>query len=268
MSRGSPVLGRPSPAAAGAAALRPDGSAAEAAYRADGGDCEWCALRAASVAGVRHRLAGEPAQDTFSWARRGDALAVAVADGVGSMPGSGATASRSAVAATRAALAGGGTTEAQVRAAVTAANDAAAGGEGASTLVVAVVGASGQAGLARVGDSTAFVVSDHGMVWREVFATVAGDDELVATVTAALPAGEVAPELVAVTLAPGDVLVLATDGIADPWRDGPATVAPTLSEAIAGRPDPLELAELADFSRQGCHDARPVSSARFARPRL
>jgi serine/threonine protein phosphatase PrpC len=251
------VLGRPSPAAAGAAALRPDGSAAEAAYRADGGDCEWCALRAASVAGVRHRLAGEPGQDTFSWARREDVLAVAVADGLGSVPGSGATALRSAVAATGAALTGGGTTAAQVRAAVTAANDA-AGGEGATTLVVAVVGASGQACLARVGDSTAFVISDQGGAWREVFATVAGDDELVATVTAALPAGDVAPELAAVSLGPGDVLVLATDGIADPWRDGPATVAPTLSEAIAGRPDPLELAELADFSRQGCHDDRTI----------
>lgn len=251
------MLGRPSPAAAGAAALRPDGTAAEAAYRADGGDCEWCAVRAASVAGVRHRLAGQPGQDTFAWTRRGEELAVAVADGLGSVPGSGPTAARSAVAATAAALATAGTREAQVRAGVSAANDAARGG-GATTVVVAVLAAAGHACLARVGDSTAFVLNDGGTGWREVFATPAGDDELVATVTAALPADEVSAEVAAVTLGPADVLVLVTDGIADPWRDGPSTVAPSLSEAIAGRPDPLELAQLADFSRQGCHDDRTV----------
>jgi hypothetical protein len=52
--------------------------------------------------------------------------------------------------------------------------------------------------------------------------------------------------------------VLATDGIADPWRDGPATVAPVLAAALAHPPPALELAQLSDFSRQGCHDDRTM----------
>ena len=55
-----------------------------------------------------------------------------------------------------------------------------------------------------------------------------------------------------------DVLLLATDGVADPWRDGPTTVAPVLAAALAQPPAPLELAHLANFSRQGCHDDRTM----------
>ena len=94
LNAGPPVLGRPSPAAAGPAALRGGGQAPEAAYRADGGDGDWCALRAASVAGVRHRLSGEAGQDSFAWIATEDCLAVAVADGLGSVPGSAGAASR------------------------------------------------------------------------------------------------------------------------------------------------------------------------------
>jgi serine/threonine protein phosphatase PrpC len=61
-----------------------------------------------------------------------------------------------------------------------------------------------------------------------------------------------------VQLEPDDVLVLASDGIADPWRDGPATVAPAFTELVASRPSPLALARLADFSRHGCHDDRTI----------
>ena len=95
--------------------------------------------------------------------------------------------------------------------------------------------------------------------WRELFA--APDDDAIATATAALPADEPEPELApGRDLAAGDVLVLVTDGVADPWRDGPTTVAPALAGAPwPGGPDPLELAQLADFSRQGCHDDRTMS---------
>lgn len=256
MSSGSPVLGRPSPAATNAAALRDQGGATDAAFRADGGDCEWCALRAVSIAGIRHRLSAQPGQDSFAWARVGDWLAVAVADGLGGVPGSAGAAWRAASSSVAAITAATGSSSARVTAGLEAANQAAAGG-GATTVVLAVVERGGQARLARVGDSTAFVVGDGGGPGQELFSGPA-DDDGVATVTAALPAGDPQPELAMVALGRGEVLVLVTDGVADPWRDGPATVAPALAGALAGRPGPLELAQLLDFSRQGCHDDRTM----------
>ena len=135
-----------------------------------------------------------------------------------------------------------------------AANRAAAGG-GATTLVLAVLDRSGRVSLGRVGDSSAFLIGP-GAVWSELFAPP--EDDSVGTETAALPSQEPDPEVACAMVGPGDVLVLATDGVADPWRDGPETVAPSLAEAIAGRPRALELARLADFSRQGCHDDRTI----------
>jgi len=84
------------------------------------------------------------------------------------------------------------------------------------------------------------------------------DDDGIATATAALPADDPQPERATADLGAGEVLVLLTDGVADPWRDGPATVAPALASALAGRPDPLDLARLVDFSRLGCHDDRTL----------
>jgi serine/threonine protein phosphatase PrpC len=253
--RRPPVLGRPSPAAAAAAVLRARGDAPYAAYRVDGGDGEWCAIRVASIAGVRHRLAGLPVQDSFAWAADGQALAVAVADGLGGVPGSDTTAGRAAWAAVEAAAGDVGPLSGRVVAAVAAANRAARGG-GATTLVIAVLDRHGAVALARVGDSSAFVVGADDASWQELFAPPAGD--AIGSTTAALPADDVQPEATTLTLEDGRVLVLATDGIADPWRDGPSTVAPVLAAALAHPPAPLDLAQLADFSRQGCHDDRTL----------
>jgi serine/threonine protein phosphatase PrpC len=144
----------------------------------------------------------------------------------------------------------------QVATAFGVANEAAGGG-GATTLVLAVLDPSGDLLVARVGDSTAFVVDQDGESWRELFA-VPSDQDAVTTTTAALPAADAVPELKEGTLHSGQVLVLATDGVADPWRDGPETVAPFLAGALARRPGPADLAQLADFSRQGCHDDRTL----------
>jgi hypothetical protein len=73
-----------------------------------------------------------------------------------------------------------------------------------------------------------------------------------------LPAAVAQPEEAAITLDHNGILVLATDGISDPWRDGPTTVAPALAGALAVPLAPLELAQLVDFSRQGCHDDRTL----------
>jgi hypothetical protein len=148
---------------------------------------------------------------------------------------------------------------------IRAANEAAAGG-GATTLVLAVLAEDGTVDAARVGDSTAFFVTDGGANWRELFEHPAGADDQVGTETDALPSGALAWESARVCLQPADVLVLVTDGVADPWRDGPSTVAPALARALAGHPGPLELARLVDFSRQGCHDDRTLVSLWMREP--
>lgn len=250
-------------------------------------------MRVASLAGVRHRLAGTPGDDAYAWTCTNRALVLAVADGVGSVPGSGPAARRAVDAACSAAAASlerravtgvvpagsemdgagtgdhpGGTvtpdTDAVGRSdedlasacgeAVAAARAAVAGGSGATTLVVAAVGDDGRCRLVRVGDSSALLLS--GPDWEELFAGPEADRST--TATAALPAGEPAVESAGATLAVGDALVLVTDGIGDPIRDGPETVAPGLAAAMAVPPSPLALAWVADFSRQGCHDDRTV----------
>jgi hypothetical protein len=119
------------------------------------------------------------------------------------------------------------------------------------------VGEDGCVHTGRVGDSTVFVVGEGGRSWVEVF-NGHGDDGSVGTETDALPSEGPQWEVASFRLARSEVLVLATDGLADPWRDGPRTVAPALAEALAGHPSALELARLADFSRQGCHDDRTL----------
>ncbi len=206
-------------------------------------------VRAASLAGIRHRLAGSGPEDAYAWAVDGDTLTVSVADGVSNRSGSAAVA---AAAATSAATAAAPSPEQAIGAANEAARSA---GEGATTLVVAVLHGSGTVRLARVGDSSAFVLSD--LEWREVWPPGA-DGGTIRTATTALPAAHPLIEEAEVRVGPGDALVLVTDGVADPVRDGPTTVAPGLAEGLATRPEPLDLARLIDFSRQGVHDDRTL----------
>ena len=290
---GFPGFGRPSATTGAPALARPAASAATAAYRAEGGDLAWCAVRATSVVGARHRLAGRAVEDTFAWAVTDDAVVLAVADGVGSLEGSGWMAEVAAVAACGAAVdaligSGRGDSAAAVAAALSAANSVAgdlalSGNGGATTLVVAVVGIDGQASLGRVGDSDARVLRDGD--WTAVFGVAAGcrgtgadagagvgvgagagvgvgaggpEDDLVGTATDAIPALVPLVEGAQTDLRSGDAIVLLTDGVSRPLDDGPTTVAVSLGRALARPVAPLELAALADFSRQGCHDDRTM----------
>lgn len=250
-----PVFGRPSLASAQEPRLEPRGSAATAGFRAAGGATGWCTLRAATVNGVRHRLAGDPAEDSFAWAVGDSRIAVAVTDGLGAIDGSARAASAAALAAVDAAINAQG--EDVTDAAIQAANRIVGDG-GATTIVVAVAQRDGRVDLARVGDSTAFVVHPDGAKWSELFDIAEGDVGTVAVTTAAIPAVQPDIELAATRLELDHVLVLASDGIADPWRDGPTTVAPALAELVLAHPSPLGLAGAADFSRQGCHDDRTI----------
>ncbi|MBO0729739.1 MAG: protein phosphatase 2C domain-containing protein, partial [Acidimicrobiaceae bacterium] len=162
------------------------------------------------------------------------------------------------------ALAGLGGGANAVDTAVGAANEAArAAAEmeaGATTLAVAAISAGGEAVAGRVGDSDARVLRCG--AWEAVFDSEPdASDPIVATVTDALPADAPQVDAASVTLAGGDVLVLLTDGLAQPLDDGPTTVAPTLAAALSTPVGPLALAGLIDFSRQGCHDDRTIVAA-------
>jgi hypothetical protein len=249
------------------------------------------------VAGTSHLIAGRRCEDSWAWARSGDSgIVVAVADGVGTAGRGGEGADIAAEVASRwLALAersgeerGGkasgepdgeaqeepgeksgeeGNGEAACRAAITAANRelAAYGGMAAAelstTLVVATLDSSGKAALARVGDSTAMLLGKDG-AWRELFGGAgAGTEDPLLGLTAALPA-EPSPcaESDSVDLTSTVALVLMTDGLAEPLRDGPGTVAPAFAElarrASKGNVSPLGLAEALNFSRRGAHDDR------------
>jgi serine/threonine protein phosphatase PrpC len=250
----SPVLGRHSVAAAAEPLLREAGEAADSCYRIEGASSARFALRAVSVTGVRHRLAGQAGEDSFAWSVSRSHLAVAVSDGLGGVSGSEVAARRAARAGADAAARAGA-----VGPGMEAANEAAAGG-GATTLVLALLAEDGTMDAARVGDSTAFLVTEGGQRWTELFEHAGGADDQVGTETDALPSTALDCESARICMQPSDVLVLVTDGVADPWRDGPSTVAPALARALAGHPGPLELARLVDFSRQGCHDDRTLVS--------
>ncbi|HET6963887.1 MAG TPA: protein phosphatase 2C domain-containing protein, partial [Acidimicrobiales bacterium] len=197
------------------------------------------------------------------WAHGDGILLMAVADGVGSVAGSSGAAERACRAAVEGGLgeaeaAAGRDPDTVVRAALAAGNQAAAEGNGATTLVVAALLADGTGSTGRIGDSTAFLLGEDGAV-AEAFEPP--DPDRTDTSTAALP-GEVDEAEVTSFELPGDgILVLATDGIADPWRDGPSTVAPALAGALMERPGPAQLLAVADFSRQGCHDDRTIVCA-------
>lgn len=254
------MWGRPSPASRSPWRLRSRAAAASASIRADGGDAAGLAIRAASLSGARHRLSGAGPDDAYAWAVTAAGVAVAVADGVGSREGSDAAAAAAVLAAVDALADPTGSDapagpEDDLRAAVRAAAQAVRVAGGATTLVVAVVAPDGHAVVARVGDSGAWVLT--GGAWREVW-PAGGDAGSITTATDALPSEPTALDVAGVLLGAGDALVLVTDGVADPLRDGPTTVAPGLAAALASPPGPLELARVLDFSRQGCHDDRTL----------
>lgn len=163
----------------------------------------------------------------------GDAL-LAVADGVGGLPG-GEVASRTAVDALAGAVRGAGGPPATVlRAAFTAANDTVRAGQRGrlarmSTTLVAAVVRDGTAWVANLGDSRAYLVGggdarqltlDHSWVEEGIRSgELAPDDPLVAlnrhviTRAIGLDAGAAADVFGPIEVLPGGVLLLCTDGL-------------------------------------------------------
>jgi Protein phosphatase 2C len=231
---------------------------------------------AASVTGVAHRLAGRRCEDSYAWASpEPGRVGLVIADGV-STAGRGGEGSDLAVSAARDCLLGAvGWGEKECEVAVRAASEAlvrAAGpvaAELSTTLLVALLSSvDGGAGvvMARVGDSSAFVLERAH--WRELFPHP-GEDDFRALPVEVLPWREGAEpgavETSSAALLTGEALVLLTDGIADPLREGPGTVAPALAQVLSDGPAgglaPLGLAHAVDFSRRGCQDDRTVLAA-------
>lgn len=217
-------------------------------------------------------------EDAYAWVAVGDTVVVAVGDGVGSTTGAAQTAGAATLAACAAASAKRADGE-EVGAGLAAvgleaANEAARRAGGATTLVVVVLGPCGEYFLARVGDSSAFTLA--GGRWQEVFDLGAsggdgggegaaregggggGEEGILSTETHALPGSSPVIERAEGSLSPGAALILVTDGLANPMRDGPTTVAPAFAAVLQAPPPPLGLAALVDFSRQGCHDDRTL----------
>jgi serine/threonine protein phosphatase PrpC len=282
------VIGRPvAPVVARAPAIQP--------YRpdvvADGWSTTRFEMRCASVRGPAHRHRGEPRQDECAVVTHDGtgAVVAVVADGLSSAPLShlGATmACRTAVDYLLRALdasagdpgspgvdwpdllrcAGWSLVEYATRQ---------PGGDGAgpdpreaerllaTTLVVALVrpGPAGTAlaSLVRVGDSAAWVL--RAGAWQAVFPPDA--TEVLPDGVAALPRVPATVVPVEVELTAGDVLVLGTDGFADPLTDGltdgaGGDVGALFADALASPPPMLRLAWLLDFACETYDDDRTL----------
>ena len=302
-----PAWGEPSPATDAPVPVRARACASVANYRADGGQSADFVVLAASVAGAAHRLVGGRCEDSYAWVRPGPGrLGLIVADGVSTAGRGGEGADLAVEVAARYLSGCGDWDERACRAAARRASDqlssaiaVPATGTAAvlsTTFVVALVtartvgvdgvdgddraggpgGGGGDGGadvvLGRVGDSTAFRLAEG--VWQEMFLPPDNDD-LRHTATDVLPFSNQGDgdatrvETASAHLPRGAAIVLLTDGIANPLRDGPTTVAPALAELLragaGGRLSPLSLAAAADFSRRGCQDDRTILVA-WARP--
>ena len=268
-----PAWGEPSVASESPVPLRTRAFVGNACYRADGGWSTEFLVLAASVAGVAHRLAGRRCEDAYAWARvEPGRLALVIADGVSTVARGGEGADIAVTAASEYLVEVNNWDEKACEAAVRAASEellrvgGSAPADLSTTIVVAALsgGAGGaEAVLARVGDSSAFVLEETR--WRELFLDP-DDDDLRGLPVEVVPLRESARpgaiEMSSVTLSPSSALVLLTDGVADPLREGPGTVAPALAEVLRGGARgelaPLDLARAADFSRRGCQDDRTI----------
>jgi len=126
----------------------------------------------------------------------------------------------------------------------------------ATTVVIALVRPDGpgraRAWLVRVGDSTGWLLRDGD--WHPLFAALSGPaDELLPDGVSALPRVPTEPVLVTAELTGGEVLVLGTDGFADPLGDGTGELGGLFAAGLASPPPMPKLAWLLDFTA-GTHD--------------
>lgn len=240
---------------------------------ADGWSTDHFTVRGASVRGYLHRFRGVPREDDFAVAVHpgSDALIVAVADGVSGAEQShlGATlACRTAVdfllrlddlgevdwpeLARHASWALVDYTARQLG--LESPDPAAAERMLATTLVVALVEPGGRASVIQLGDSGAWLLRTR--VYENL---VAGKDgEVIPSEVSALPRVPASVEPAVVTVPPDGVLLIGTDGFADPLGDGSGRVGRLFANHLLDPPPPLGFAHLLDFSRETFDDDRTL----------
>ncbi|HEV8174724.1 MAG TPA: protein phosphatase 2C domain-containing protein [Actinoplanes sp.] len=257
--------------------------ATSASYRpdtvADGWSTDDFTVRLASVRGYEHRHRGTPRQDDVAALHHPatGAVAFAVADGVSSAPYShiGATAAcRAALGRVVADLDAGSAVDwskvvehaawqlvqqAAVVLGLDATDAARAEREMATTLVAGLVRpapAGPDIALVRVGDSSAWVL--RGGSFRPLFdADPAPGGGIAVSAVTALPR---VPDISVRggTLAPGEVLLVGTDGFGDPLGDGTGGVGAHFAVRLAAPRPPLAFAHDLDFSRETFDDDRTL----------
>jgi hypothetical protein len=251
--------------------------AAAAAYRpdtvADGWSSEDFTVRLASVRGYEHRHRGLPRQDDVAAAHHPatGAVAFAVADGVSAAP----LAHLGATAACRAALSrvladlDAGSTVDWSRVAEHAAwqvvqqavavlsllgpDPERAEKEMATTLVAGLIRPGAAIELVQIGDTSGWLL--HETTFRPLWPPAAGT--VVVSAVTALPR---VPEISVRhgSLAPGEVLLVGTDGFGDPLGDGDGPVGAHFAARLATPRPPLEFAHDLDFSRETFDDDRTL----------
>lgn len=240
------------------------------------------AVRMASTRGSSHRYYGTSREDSAAAVNIDDRFAVVVvADGIGSVAGA-AQAARIAVEdsvlrlVTRLRPAATPTPQLLVRHLQDAAaqanvslNHVRGGGSPATTLTLGVVSASldVDAGghlfaVIGVGNSPTYVLPEVGG-FRPVMGC-AGSEELHSTQTAGLPTNN--PQYTAHTgyLAPGSVLLLATDGLSDPLAFD--DVQQELATRWRRPPDPVDFLTQVQFRRKSYDDDRSVAAVWVPKP--
>ncbi|MEU5157831.1 protein phosphatase 2C domain-containing protein, partial [Glycomyces sp. NPDC021274] len=250
----------------------------------DGWSTSCLCLRFASVRGAKHRYYHQPRQDAARAAvhKVTGSIAFAVADGVSSA----ANSELGAIEACRAALEkmlhqlsqdqgrldfpGVARHAAERLRQVTqwrlSGKQPAAGevaGLHATTLVAGVVrprpAGEPVAEICRIGDSGGWVLDSSTGRYQPLFGSKTGTDAVVVS-------NEVTPlphvpdplEQASIRLAADQVLLIGTDGFADPLGDGDGQVGALFTRHLTTPPPPLWLAHLLDFSRETFDDDRTL----------
>jgi hypothetical protein len=218
-------------------------------------------VRAASVRGPDHAQCGEDSQDVFGlrWSARRGSLLVALADGLGSLPESGAVARRAVEAGLDALDTGEAAPDTNVYDAVAASRHdvekyvAQRRLAGATTLLLAelVVGARAPSlHCALVGDCAVWAID--GLGWRTWISRAGGS-----RATATLSRGYKRERLRGELPHPG-VLVIASDGFATALGDGTSVLATELRTRWATPPSPVEFLNQVSFEDEYFVDDRTV----------
>jgi serine/threonine protein phosphatase PrpC len=248
----------------------------------DGWSTPHFGVRAASVRGDGHRFKGAPRQDSFIVTQHAGrkAIVIAVADGVSSAPlahDGAAAVCRYATAAMLEALTEGGRPDLcgvvdgsaaalveLARRAGERAETRAAAALFATTLTIAVVlptrnGARVLA--ASVGDSAIWRLRPDGLTRLAGGKVPDHADAVFSPAVGALPYLPQEIDTVECDLAPGDAVLVISDGIGDALGDGSGAVGELLKGQLRRPPAPLQVARIVDFSRASFADDRTLVGA-------